>query len=168
VVVPGDGKPSSLPNGDNCSTMPEGMIGFRVVLNGNQLVTAGLAGHHVLSAILSSVVRDPARKTSWPAGRAFLERELEFSVSGLDSDREQHVGWLSRELTVGDRIEIQILDADEFDAPVSGRPKRASPERVVEAKSARKTSKKSVGGRSAPPGKSSASMARKAKTRRKK
>jgi len=144
------------------------MIGFRVVLNGKQLVTAGLTGHHVLSAILSSVVRDPARKTSWPAGRVFIERELEFSVGGLDSDREQHVGWLARELTVGDRIEIQILDADKFDAPISRRPKKPRPERGVESKSARKTPKKNIGARSGPPGKPSASTHQKDKTRRKK
>lgn len=66
-------------------------IGFRVVLNGKRLVTAGLAGHHVVSAILSSVVRDPATKSSWPAGRVFVERELVFSVGGLDSDAKQHV-----------------------------------------------------------------------------
>jgi hypothetical protein len=97
-----------------------------------------------------------------------MERELEFAVSGLDSDRKQHVDWLARELTVGDRIEIQILDADEFDAPVSRQPKRRSPERVVESKSARKTPKKNGGAGSKPLGKSSVSMDRKDKTRRKK
>ena len=67
------------------------MIGFRIVVNGKQLVTAGLTGHHVVSAILSYVVRDPARKAEWPDPRSFVERELEFSVGGLDSDRKQHV-----------------------------------------------------------------------------
>jgi len=144
------------------------MIGFRVALNGNQLVTAGLAGHHVVSAILSYVVRDPARKAGWPNPRTFVERELEFSVGGLDSDLEQHVNWLARELAVGDRIEIQIVDADAFDAPVSRRPKRPSPKPPVRSKASSEPAKKNVPATRNTPSKSLARADRHVKPRRKK
>lgn len=127
----------------DCSTIAS-VIGFRVVMNGKQLVTAGLSGHHVLSAILSYVVRDPARGVGWPGPHAFVERELELSVSGLDSDRNQHVGWLGRALTVGDRIEIQIVDESEFDAPASRRPRRPSPEPPSKSKAPEKPARKLV------------------------
>ena len=143
------------------------MIGFRIVLNGKQLVTAGLGGHHVVSAILSSVVRDPATKPDWPAGRVFVERELEFSVGGLDSDRNQHVDWLMRKVKAGDRIEIEIVDADELDAPRSRRPKKPSPDLAAKPKPLGKRGEKHPA-RGSAPALSSASIDQKKKLRRKK
>ncbi|HYQ42839.1 MAG TPA: hypothetical protein VER11_12750 [Polyangiaceae bacterium] len=143
------------------------MIGFRVVLNGKQLVTAGFLGHHVLSAIVSSVVRDPARKASWQGKRAFVEREVELSVGGLDIDREQHVSWLSREFAVGDRIEIQIVDAGEFDEPRSRRPRKPAVTNAAESKVERKQVKKARANSNASV-KPSAAVNRKSKAGRKK
>ena len=144
------------------------MIGFRIVVNGKRLVTAGLTGHHVVSAILSSVVRDPARKAEWPDPHSFVERELEFSVGGLDSDQKQHVDWLAREVTVGDRIEIQIVDTDKFDAPISRRPKRPPPTPPVQSKAAGRSKTKSVRAPRNTPSKSPASVERSNTSRRKK
>ncbi|MGC4090123.1 MAG: hypothetical protein QM756_20020 [Polyangiaceae bacterium] len=103
------------------------MIAFRVKLNGKRLVLAGLPGHSVLSAIVTSVVRDPGNKASWAGKRAFVERELHLWVGGLDSDAAQHVDWVRRRLKVGDRIELEVMETNRVDVPKSRRPKPPAP-----------------------------------------
>jgi hypothetical protein len=58
------------------------MLAFRVRLNGKKLATGGLDEPHVLSAILSSVVR---RKEDWKGPKRFTKKELDFDLSGLVS-----------------------------------------------------------------------------------
>jgi hypothetical protein len=121
------------------------MVAFRVRLNGKQLVTAGLPGHHVVSAIICSVVRHPEQRSSWPADRPFVQRELDLSVGGLDIDNKQHVDWLRRKLKVGDRIELELTDSEDVDKPVR------RTQRETQGKAPAKASSASVTRRSASP-----------------
>ena len=101
------------------------MIAFRIKVNGKRVATAGLPGHHVLSAILTSVHRDTSVEAGWRS-EDFPERELRFDVGGLDVPRREHLDWFSRRLQAGDRIELEILDTDEVDRPVRRRGPRRS------------------------------------------
>ena len=114
------------------------MIAFRIVVNGKRIVTAGLPGHHVLSAILSSVWRDPAQKAKWRSKQRFLERELGLSMTGLDIDLERHFGWFNRAVKVGDRIEIEVLDTDDADSPVHRSRKSLTAKKATSGSRARK------------------------------
>jgi hypothetical protein len=87
------------------------MIAFRVELNRDEAVTAGLSGQHVLSVFAGSMVRDrryqPADETP---------TDLRLSVNGLrrsDEGIQGSVEWLERSLKVGDRITISVVDVDE-------------------------------------------------------
>lgn len=44
--------------------------------------------------------------------------ELDFSVSGLNSDTKQHVTWHRGKLEKGDKISLEII-SDNFDLPIS-------------------------------------------------
>jgi hypothetical protein len=96
------------------------MIAFRIKLNGRRIATAGLPGHHVLSAIATSVVRDPeVVKLARP--RRLSERDLKFEVGGLwtapDGAREQ-VSWTRiHSLKPGDTLSLEILETNRVDKP---------------------------------------------------
>src|SRR5467141_2814376 len=53
-------------------------------------------------------------------GRSF-EEELTFEVTGL-ADHAQ-LGWLRRELTVGDSVVLKIISVETVDAPSSSEPR---------------------------------------------
>ena len=81
------------------------MIGFHVQVNDDAPIQAGDAAISVLSAIVS-----------YAASR----NELELSLGGLiaqDSSTREHVDWLRRELKVGDRIVLTVVDTGEPDPP---------------------------------------------------
>jgi hypothetical protein len=111
------------------------MIAFRIVVNGRGIVTAGLPGRHVVSAILTSAWRDKAK---WSSTRRFLEHEVNFSVSGLDVDLERHLSWFNCPVKIGDRIEVEVIDADQVDSPVHRRQKRATAKKAASGSRARK------------------------------
>jgi hypothetical protein len=96
------------------------MIAFRIKLNGRKIATAGLPGHHVLSAIASSVVRSPeAVKLRMP--RRLSARALKFELGGLwtapDGARE-HVSWTNiLSLKPGDRLSLEVVETDRVDEP---------------------------------------------------
>lgn len=95
------------------------MLAFRVSVNGAAPITAGFSGPHVLSAIVSSVLRDPGRKA--PTGEELPERELEFSLGGLDTAAREHVDWVTTELGVGDKIVVEVVELGSVDPPESRR-----------------------------------------------
>ena len=82
-------------------------LGFQIQVNDEAPIRAGDAHISVLSAIVSYVI---------------ARNELELSVGGLiasESQPKENVSWLERELEIGDRIVLTIVDAHELDAPVS-------------------------------------------------
>jgi hypothetical protein len=96
-------------------------LAFRIQLNETNVVTAGIPGPHVVSTIISSVVREPGRTT--PSGRPMLERELELEVGGLVTVDEQHVSWVRAALKVGDRITVDVIETSTVDEPARRAPR---------------------------------------------
>lgn len=93
------------------------MRALRVSANGAKPITAGFSGPHVVSTIISSVLREPGRKA--PTGEPLPERELQLSVGGLDTTAREHVSWFIAELEVGDKIVVEVVEVDSVDSPTS-------------------------------------------------
>jgi hypothetical protein len=96
------------------------MIAFRIKLNGRKIVTAGLPGNHVLSAITSSVVRAPgAVKPS--RRRRLSHRKVKFELGGLwttPDGAKEHVSWTDiLSLKPGDRLSLEVLETVKVDQP---------------------------------------------------
>ena len=89
------------------------MVAFRVQLNHEEPITAGLPGKHVLSVFVdcdASHRRGQQPETS-PV-------RLQMSVGGLRTSEEgfgTHVRWLRRALEVGDQITIAVVEVSESD-----------------------------------------------------
>jgi hypothetical protein len=94
------------------------MIAFRVQLNGEEPVIAGLSGRHVVSV-----------HADWREGRAKDRRSSEphtgfrMSITGLrtsSDDSDTHVRWLSSPVAIGDEITIAVVEVppSEISRPV--------------------------------------------------
>ncbi|HMR20045.1 MAG TPA: hypothetical protein PKA53_12160 [Sphingobacterium sp.] len=79
--------------------------GFDVTLNGEQIAKAGLAKkNYVISCTLHTLHRKDGSE------------EMCLYVGGLDTEGEQHVGWYSEALKVGDKISFEVIEGP-FDPP---------------------------------------------------
>ena len=97
------------------------MIAFKVDLNGETITIAGKEDLCVLSAIVgaSGVLGSESIGTKTEKEKA----DLMFSVGGLSARSEEdkgiHYDWGPRnKLSVGDRIEITVLEQESADLPV--------------------------------------------------
>lgn len=100
------------------------MLAFRVRLNGTNLATAGLPGAHVLSAILTSVVRGEATRRSWAGDVPFQRKELTFSLGGMMTHRNgahEHVDWAYLNLRPGDTVTLEVVQTGRVDQPTHRR-----------------------------------------------
>ena len=85
------------------------MIAFRVQLNRDEAVTAGLSGDHVVSVHAGdsrAIYRQHAPRTESSTG-------LSMSVGGLRTAERTHVSWSSSPLTIGDEITIAVVEVPE-------------------------------------------------------
>ena len=81
--------------------------GLEIYINDEYVCRAGFENkYHVLTSIINSVRRESDNS-----------EELFFQVGGRDSETEQHVDWIKKELKSGDRISIQVI-TDKFDKPL--------------------------------------------------
>ncbi len=90
------------------------MICFRLRLNDEPAVTAGLPEISVLTTLVTYV---PGRD------------ELDVTLSGMRSrsaSDHEHLKWLERPLRSGDRLTLEIVESDSPDAPPESR--REEPE----------------------------------------
>lgn len=129
------------------------MLALRVSVNGAKPVTGGFSGPHVLSAIVSSVLRDPEAKRSSPEGQPLAERELKLTLGGLDTAVREHVDWATVELAVGDKIVLEVLELGSVDPPArrsAGKGEGAAAAKPVKAPKAAQLPKP---GPAAPPAK---------------
>lgn len=96
------------------------MLAFRLRVNRKKVATVGLPGAHVLSAILTSVVRGEATRRSWAADVPFRRKELTFSLGGMLTHRDgahEHVDWAYLNLKAGDTITLEIVETERVDEP---------------------------------------------------
>lgn len=96
------------------------MIAFRIRFNNRKLATAGLPGHHVVSAIATSVARRPeVVRNARP--RQIKARDLKFELGGLwtaPDGAQESVSWTNiLTLAPGDKLSIEVVDTDEVDPP---------------------------------------------------
>lgn len=80
-------------------------LGFHVQLNDETPIRAGDDAISVLTAMVTYVAS---------------RQEIEFRVGGLfarQSPGKEHVEWLQRELQVGDRIVLTVMDSGGVDPP---------------------------------------------------
>jgi hypothetical protein len=106
-------------------------LAFRIRLNGTKLVTAGLPGPHVVSTIISSVVRESGRAKS-VRGEPLAKRELKLDVGGLVIGTEENVDWARVPLKMGDSITIDLIGTTTADEPRQRR-KRSDSQKSVAA-----------------------------------
>jgi hypothetical protein len=82
------------------------MRAFEVWLNGEKLCLAGIG----VDGVLTTIVNWAGRQGE---GGSFLD------VGGLISQTKEHVHWISQKpLTVGDRLQVTIVETDAVDSPI--------------------------------------------------
>lgn len=89
------------------------MLAYEIWIDDVRVALAGFSDWAVLSAHVTAV-----QERHGDRRRA---QELEFSVGGLSETDENgaayHVRWTKKELTVGSKVAIQIVDTDNPDEP---------------------------------------------------
>ena len=86
------------------------MTAIEIHVNGKKQCVAGIACDGVVSAILSWIGRGDEHPK--------LPREdISLRVSGLDSKRDEHMDWITRDMKVGDEIVLRVVDVQKSDAP---------------------------------------------------
>lgn len=82
------------------------MKAFLVRLNGKRLCAAGVGPNGVLTAIVN-----------WVGGgsRRTAEGHFGFHVGGLDSRTGEHIDYETPELKLGDKVTVEITEADQVD-----------------------------------------------------
>ena len=89
------------------------MLAFEISIDGVRLARAGFADWSVLSAHVTAIQEG--------SGRPDRKGELEFSVGGLSKSNadgaQYHVLWPKRQLTIGSKISIELVETDEPDEP---------------------------------------------------
>ncbi|HLH53636.1 MAG TPA: hypothetical protein VKY92_08470 [Verrucomicrobiae bacterium] len=89
------------------------MKAFEVHLNGKRVCIAGVGEFGVLTGIVSWRGMQPYKDGTVPSADS-----LQLQVSGLTNPSGKKVGWTERDIRVGDRIEIRVIDASAVDSPV--------------------------------------------------
>jgi hypothetical protein len=77
------------------------MIAFEVYLNGEKICTAG---SNEITSVTAAVNFFPKRYNRDKLGPAL-------TVSGVASRPEEFLDWAHRELRVGDRVEVQVVES---------------------------------------------------------
>ena len=80
------------------------MQAFDVYFNGKKVCTAGVA-----EGVVSIIVNSASRRG---------DQDLYFSASGLESSTDEHIYWArQRELRIGDKIQIEVVESASIDKP---------------------------------------------------
>jgi hypothetical protein len=93
------------------------MLVFRITINGKRELVGGIEDWSLLTASIS-------------ANRQAGDIELRVGALAEQSEpnRHEHVRWRERSLSIGDRVEIEMVDASEADVPT----KRYRSDRTVQ------------------------------------
>jgi hypothetical protein len=94
------------------------LMRFQIIINGKKICTAGVKDYGVLSAIVSWLLRDPAKYDSkkHPSLEEFSAEETCFQIGAMLNDGS-HVEWDRRKIKAGDEITIKILEPGKYDDP---------------------------------------------------
>jgi hypothetical protein len=105
------------------------MKAFEVVVNGERLCLAGIAGNCVLSVTITHLKRNGDRD------------EIDLEVAGLVSAAGEHVDWAVTPLRTDDEVRIKIIDSDSADEPKERRPRNPEEELVQQKQYVREMAK---------------------------
>jgi len=84
------------------------MLAFEVLINGKRLCIAGTGTSDVLSTVVSWARRAQDRG----------QDKLDFHIGGIVAgNSNEHFGWTTPALAIGDEITIRLVDADTWDKP---------------------------------------------------
>jgi hypothetical protein len=84
------------------------MIAFEIHLNDQKLCRAGVGDRRVLSAIVTWAAATMATGTR--------NESLFLNIGGLINPEGEHVSWINQKpLAVGDKIQVNIIEADSVD-----------------------------------------------------
>ena len=86
------------------------MLAFEVYINGQKRFTAGGEDYQALNALLG-LVRLPLPKPD--------DVQITFSASAITPEPIRAALWPTMDLTVGDRVEIRVVEVGEVDPPDS-------------------------------------------------
>jgi hypothetical protein len=83
------------------------MKAFLVSVNGKRVCLAGIGDNGVMGVAVQSV--------EGKSLKAVLKKQLKLIVGGLDSVSGEHVHWKTPQIGIGDKITIEIIEADNVD-----------------------------------------------------
>lgn len=86
------------------------MVAFEIFVNGEKQLTIGGEEYSSLNALLG-LIRLPLPEPD--------NRTITLASSGITEDQVRVALWPSLLLTVGDRVEIRVVDAETVDVPES-------------------------------------------------
>ena len=95
-----------------CSFGRLGMLAYRVIVNGNHVATVGMKEDGLLFLKASWMRLKDADGLSFPD-----EGDAVFTISGLRDKTDEHLDWYFKELTLGDKIMLELVETDIVDAP---------------------------------------------------
>ncbi len=104
------------------------MIALRVILNGKPVCTAGAEDLAVLSSMVTAggPLGGPLGALTKKQREEAEPPHVHLNVGGLTGRREgadEHLRWAEQHpLQIGDRVEIEVLDTAEVDAPAETKP----------------------------------------------
>ena len=97
------------------------MLCFEVYRNGERLCTAGVDGFGLLDARVKWLSHEPEKLARWAAKGKPAQQPitLELLVGGCIGEGQdlEHLKWVEEALSVGDEIQIRVVEADVADAP---------------------------------------------------
>ena len=100
------------------------MIIFQVKLNGETVTSAGKEDLAVLSAIVGATGALGSKSGGTKTEK--IKSNFNLTVGGLSSTSENdngtHLNWLRQDLSIGDKIEVTILDNGKAEMPVEKTP----------------------------------------------
>jgi hypothetical protein len=88
------------------------MLAYKVTINGNHIATVGMNEDGLLFLKASWMRLKEAEGISFPC-----EGDTQFTISGLRDKTDEHLEWYYKDLTVGDKITLELLETDVVDAP---------------------------------------------------
>lgn len=88
------------------------MLGFKVIINDEEYAMIGRADWSVLSINISAKKGDAKRR---------IDENIQLHASGVSEKNSEAIShrfrWAERNLEIGNRIEIEVVDTDKYDAP---------------------------------------------------
>jgi hypothetical protein len=88
------------------------MLAYKVTINGNHIATVGMNEDGLLFLKASWMRLKEAKGITYPS-----QGNAQFMISGLRDKTDEHLEWYYKDLTIGDKITLELVETDVVDAP---------------------------------------------------